>query len=202
MRLERSCSSAAGICHQHRSLHFHKSLSVQIFTDSADDFGTFNESILYFRIHDKIHISLTITDICIGQTMKFFRQYLQTLGKQSYRSRMDRNFTCFCLKYFTGNTHDIADIHFLKCFVFLFSNTVSCHVRLNISLQILHITEGSFTHHTFGHHTSCDGNCLSFIHFKVFSQLCTVISYIVLCDLKRIFSVFLQFCQFFPANLQ
>src|SRR5699024_4947844 len=38
--LERSRRSPSGICHEHRSLDFHKSFSVQVFADRADDPGT------------------------------------------------------------------------------------------------------------------------------------------------------------------
>ena len=76
MRLEGSCSSAAGICNQHGSLHFHKALSIQITTDGADDSGTFYKSILNILIHDQVGITLTITDIGIGQAMELLRRDL------------------------------------------------------------------------------------------------------------------------------
>ena len=79
MRLKRTRRRTAGIRNQHRGLHFHKSFAIKIFTNGADDTGTFNKRILYFRIHNQIHITLTITYICISQTMEFLRKNLQTL---------------------------------------------------------------------------------------------------------------------------
>ena len=80
MCLERSCGCTTCICHQHRGLHLHKSLAVQVFTDAADDLGTFDESVLYFRVHDQVHISLTVTQVCVGQTVELLRQNLEALG--------------------------------------------------------------------------------------------------------------------------
>ena len=83
----------------------------------------------------------------------------------------------------------IADIHLLKLFVSFFSDAVSCNVRLNISLQILYIAERCFSHHTFGHHTSCDRNFFSCKLFKILFDLQTVMCLVIFCDHKRIFSV-------------
>ena len=79
MCLERSCSCSSGILYKHRSLYFHKAFISKIFTDCGKDLGTFNKSILYFRVHDQIHISLTITGICICQSVELLRKDLQTL---------------------------------------------------------------------------------------------------------------------------
>src|SRR5699024_4119526 len=79
MRLKRSCGSASGICHKHRRLNLHEALSVQIFTDRADDPGTFDKCILYFRVHDQIHVSLTVTCIRICQSVELLRKNLETL---------------------------------------------------------------------------------------------------------------------------
>ena len=57
----------------------YKAFISKIFTDCGKDLGTFNKSILYFRVHDQIHISLTITGICICQSVELLRKDLQTL---------------------------------------------------------------------------------------------------------------------------
>ena len=132
--LERSCSCSAGIGNQHRSLNLHEALSCKVLTDSADDFGTFDEGIFYFRVHDKIHISLTVTDIRIGQTVEFLRQNLQALGKKGNRGSVNGNLSGLRLKYLAFQSYDITDIHFLEIFVGIFPDTVPCHIGLNISL--------------------------------------------------------------------
>ena len=132
--LKRSCGCSSGICNQHRSFYLHESLSVKVFTDRADDFRTFDKCIFYFRVHDQIHISLTITHIGIGQTMEFLRKNLQTLGKKLHCRCMNRDLTGLGFKHFAFQTYDITDIHFFESFVFFFSNTVSCNIRLDVSL--------------------------------------------------------------------
>ena len=48
-----------------------KSPSAKEITDFLKDLGTFDEYVLAVLVHDKIHISLTITGIRIGQSMEF-----------------------------------------------------------------------------------------------------------------------------------
>ena len=134
MRLERSCSSAAGICNQHGSLHFHKALSVQITADGADDSGTFYKSILNILIHDQVDITLTITLVGIGQTVELLRKYLQALGQQLHFGSMYRNFTGFGFEYFTLYTDDIAYVIFFKICIGLFPDVVAGYIYLNASL--------------------------------------------------------------------
>ena len=147
MCLERSCGSASGICHEHRCLNFHEALSVQIFTDGADDPGTFDKCILYFWVHDQIHISLTVTCICIRQSVELLRKDLEALGEQCHMGCMDGHLAGLCLKYLALNADHIAYIELLELFIVLLADAVSCHIRLDISLQILHIAERRFSHH-------------------------------------------------------
>ena len=133
MCLKRSCRSSPGICNKHRSLHFHKSFAVQISADRADDLRTFDKCIFRFRIHDKIHISLTITHICIRQSMELLRKNLKTLGKKCYMRCMNGNLSCFCLEYLSFDSDHITDIKFLKFFIIFLTDAVSCYIRLNIS---------------------------------------------------------------------
>ena len=156
MCFERSCCCTAGIGYQHRCFNFQESLSVQILTYCTDDPGTFDKGFFYVCVHDQIDITLTITDVGIGQTMKFFRKNLKTLGKQSYLGCMNGNFAGLCFKYFTFQTYDISDVHFFESFVFFLTDAVSCHIRLDIALQILDIAERCFSHYSLGHHTSCE----------------------------------------------
>ena len=80
MCFKRTCCGSAGVCDQHRSLYFHKVTRIQEFADLADDFGALNESLFYLRIHDQVHITLTITQVGIGQTVEFFRKHLKTFA--------------------------------------------------------------------------------------------------------------------------
>ena len=75
---------------------------------------------------------------------------------------MNGNFAGLCFKYFTFQTYDISDVHFFESFVFFLTDAVSCHIRLDIALQILDIAERCFSHYSLGHHTSCEHYTLSF----------------------------------------
>ena len=201
MCLKWSCCRTACIRYQHRCLNFHESLCIQKTTDTADNFGTFDECIFYFRIHDQVYISLTITGICVSQTMEFLRQNLKALGKKCNFCRMNRNLTCFCLEYFTFDTENITYIIFLEICVGLFSDIVTCHIGLNAALQILNIAERSFSHNTFEHHTTRNAYGLSFQLIKVIFDFHAVMCHIIFGDLKRIFSTFLKILQFLTTNL-
>ena len=74
--LERSCCRTAGIGYQHGGLYLQEALSVQITADGTDNSGTLYESILNVLIHDQVGITLTITDIGIGQAVELLRQDL------------------------------------------------------------------------------------------------------------------------------
>ena len=76
MCLKRSCSCTACVGNQHWCLHFHEVTSCKEITDFLKDLGTFDEYLLAVLVHDKIHISLTITGICICQSVEFLRKDL------------------------------------------------------------------------------------------------------------------------------
>src|SRR5699024_1372603 len=79
MCLKRSCCCSACVCHKHWSLNFQESLRIQVFPDTAQNFGTFDKCIFYLAVHDQIHISLSVSCICICQAVEFLRKHLQTL---------------------------------------------------------------------------------------------------------------------------
>ena len=85
----------------------------------------FDKGILYFRIHDQIHITLTITCIGICQSVELLRQNLQALGEQYQLRCMDGNLAGLRLEYFAFDADDITDIQLLECLVFLFAYAVS-----------------------------------------------------------------------------
>ena len=107
-----------------------------------------------------------------------------------------------CFKYFTFQTYDISDVHFFESFVFFLTDAVSCHIRLDIALQILDIAERCFSHYSLGHHTSCEHYTLSFQILKLIFDFLAVMCHIKFCDLKRVFSVCLQFCKLIAADFQ
>ena len=134
MGLKRTCSRTAGISYQHRGLHFHKSASIQEIADLLEDLRTFYKGVFYFRIHDEIHISLTITDIRVGQSVKFLRQNLQTLGQQYDGLCVNGDLSHLGAEYGTFDSDNITDIHLLEISISLFAYAVSGNIRLDIAL--------------------------------------------------------------------
>ena len=134
MRLKRSCRRPSGIAHQHRSLHLHKSLTIQETADAAENFRTFDKRVLHFRIHNQIDITLTVSGVRVCKTVIFFRQNLQALGQKRYFLGMNGNFSRFRRKHFAFDSQNITYIIFLKIFITVLADIVPCHVRLNTSL--------------------------------------------------------------------
>ena len=65
---------------------------------------------------------------------------------------MNGYFSLLSPENLTFHTYNVAHIKFLKICIRLFSQTVTCHIALNISGKILYITERSFSHNTLGFH--------------------------------------------------
>ena len=126
--------------------------------------------------------------------MEFLGKNLKTFRKQCHFRRTNRNLPGFCLEDFSHNTNHIAHIKLFERFVVFLPHAVSRHVGLNITLQILHIAEGGFSHHTFGHHTSCDRNFLSFQPGIVVLDFLAVMRLVIFRDNKRVAPLLLK-CQ-------
>ena len=154
MGLKRSGRRTARIGNKHRCLHFHEALIVKITANGADDFGSLDEGILCFFIHNQIHISLTIADIGICKAVIFFRQNLQRLAKKGNLLGMNGNLAHHCTEYIAFDAHNITDIVFLEVRIGLFTDAVSGNIDLNVAGLILNITERSLAHNTLAHQTS------------------------------------------------
>ena len=76
MCLKRSCSGTTCVGNQHWCLNFHEVASCKEVTDLFQNLGTFDKYFLAVLIHDKVYISLTITCICICQSVEFLRKDL------------------------------------------------------------------------------------------------------------------------------
>ena len=79
MGLKGTRRGAAGIGHQHRSLHLQEALAIQITPDAGYHFGTLEKGILDLAVHNQIHVSLAVAEIRVGQTVELFRKDLQAL---------------------------------------------------------------------------------------------------------------------------
>ena len=76
MCFEWSCCCSTCICNKHWSFNFHEITVCKEVTDFFKDLRTLDKYTLAVLIHNKIHISLTVTCICICQTMEFLRKDL------------------------------------------------------------------------------------------------------------------------------
>ena len=77
--LKRSCCCAACIGNEHRSFDLHKALRIEVSSDRGDDLRTLDEGILDLGVADEVGISLSVTNVCICQTVPLFRQRQQGL---------------------------------------------------------------------------------------------------------------------------
>ena len=83
--------------------------------------------------------------------MELLRKNLKALGKKGHFVCVNGDLTGLCGECFSLYAYDITDIHFLEIFVCIFTDAVSCHINLDISLKVLNVAERSLTHNTLKH---------------------------------------------------
>ena len=154
--LERSGSRTTCNRCKNRSIYF--KISVILFKNSLDfmnNSGSLVECLSYFRIHDKVSISLSVSDICILQSMPFVRKNLQRFGKKYDIAYFDRYLAVLSLEHCSFNTNDVTDIISLEPAVLFVTDSIFSNVALDSSLFILNIDEGSLAHLSESHNSSC-----------------------------------------------
>ena len=158
MRLKRSCRCTTRIGNKHWCFNLHEILCSKETTDSSENLWTLNKCISALLVHNKVHISLTITCVCICKSMILLRKNLQALRKKCQLLCMDRNFTGFCTENVTLHTVNVSDIRLLKICIILLTYSISCYIYLNLTLKVLNVTERSLSHNTLKKHTTGNGN--------------------------------------------
>ena len=138
---EGPCGGAPGNGVQHRSLHFQVALVVQHLPDAFDDLGPFHEHVPDFRVHDQIHIPLTVADFLILQPMPFFRQGFQGLGEEFQFLDPDGGFSHVGLEDRAFHPHDVPDIQQFHHAVGIFAHFVLPDVQLDLACLVLEIHE-------------------------------------------------------------
>ena len=201
MGLKGTRRSSAGVAHQHRRLHFQESFSVQVSPDSADNMRTLDKGIPCLRVHDQIHVSLAIARVRVGQAVIFLRKDLQALGEKSDLRRMDGDLSRLGLEHFALQADDVADIQLFKLFVGFLSQTVSCHIGLDIAGLVQDVAERGLAHHTLLHHTPCQGDLFAFHLLIVLLYVRRMAGHVIAGDGKWILPVLLQLRQLLPAYL-
>ena len=199
MSLERPCRGASCIGDEHGGLDLHEALGVEVTSDRADYLRSLDERVLYVGIHNEVDVSLTVSEIRIRETVKFFGQKLKALRKESDLFRMDRSLAGLRFEYCSLYTDDIAHVHFLESRIGLLAKRIPCNVSLNGSFQILDMTERRLAHDSLGHHTPRNGDRLSFERLIILSDVRAMMCYVILCYYERIVPLRLQIIQLFAS---
>ena len=191
---------AAGNGLQHRRFYFKEALAVQKSPDFADNSGTLDKRIPHFRVYNQIQISLTVAQFLVFQTVEFFRQYLQAFGEQDDFLCVYRNFARFCLEYKAFNTNDVTNVKFFECGICFIADIIAAYIGLHVSVSVLNIAEGRFTHDPFAHQTPRDGNVLFLQRVKIRTDFIAVVCYVIPHNLEGVMSFFLHLRQLLPTN--
>ena len=101
-------------------------------TDRLDNLGALHEGVTYFRIHNQIHVTLSVAEVCVSQAVELLGKNLQALGKQNHTCGMDRNLTGLRGKCGSLNADNIADIQLLEILIGLLADAVSGYVGLDV----------------------------------------------------------------------
>src|SRR5699024_3385459 len=136
-----SSSTACNVV-QNRGLYFQITLVVQECAQLFDNHRAFYKDIADIWVHDEVDVSLTVSQVGVGQTVEFFRQRQQRLGQQDSLGSADRDFTVFGAEHLALDANDITDVPFFKLIVGIFANDVTFDVDLDSSRSICNIKEG------------------------------------------------------------
>ena len=202
MRLEGTGSRAARVRHQHRRLHLQEALAVQVAADAAQNPGALDKGVLYLGVHDQIRVALTVTDVRVRQAVELLRKNLKALGKERDLCGVDRDLAGLRAEHLAAHADDISDVIFLEILIGLLAQDVPGHVALDISLEILHVAEGSLSHDALGHHTARDCHGLSLQLLKAVLDLLAVMRHVIFRQAEGILPLRLQLRQLVPADLQ
>ena len=202
MRLKWPRRGAAGIFHQHRSLHFHEVSLRQEIADLLDDLGALDKCIAHFRIHDQVQVSLTIADIGILQAVELLRKRNQILAQEGNLLRVQGHLSCLCTEDFALHADDISDIHLLESRIRFFPEGISRDIQLNIAVTVLDVREGSLPHNAFAHHAARYGYVRSFQLIKMLLHFPCMVSHVIFGNPERIAALFLQLSKLVTADLQ
>ena len=199
--METSIGSAARIGDKHRGLNFHKAASIEELADLADDLGSLDKGLLGLFIHNEVHISLAVSEICILKAVELLRQRSQGLGQKRQFLGVNGDLAGLGLEDKSLDADNIADIHALEFLVGLLAQIVSGYIDLNAPFLILYVAERSLAHDALEHHAAGDGDSLVLELVKIAFDLRTVVRLIVFYDLKGILSRRLQLREFLSSDL-
>ena len=149
----RRCTNLKGS--ENGRIYLKKALAVKERTKLAQNKAALHKGILNLGINDKIHIALAVTCFLILEAMEFLGQGQKALGKQHQFGTTHTDLAHLGAEHNALYTNDIADIHFLKAGIGLFTDHIAAHINLNIALIVTQMRKARLTHYAFCHHTAC-----------------------------------------------
>ena len=158
---KRPCVGSAGNRRQDRRVHLH--VTVVLFQHPFDlvyDLCSLDKSVANLRVHNQIHISLTIAKIRVLQSVPLVRQYLQGFAQQYKAGHVNGDFIRLGLEHPALHSYDVTDVISLEPFIFLCTDVISLNIALNPALLILHVKECGLAHHALAHDPARDGHLL------------------------------------------
>ncbi len=196
-----SCSSTTGDGRQNWCLHLKISSVIQVISDGRNDSRSLDHLFLHIWIHDEIHFSLTVSDVCVHQAMPLVWQRLQCLGNELKALDFQRHFSGFCDKDISFYTDPVSQIKSLEELQLFFSHVVQLHIKLQLSFTVVDIGETCFSLYSLSHESSSGLDMNAFQSFMVFLDFLGTMGHFHLIYIKRIFAILLKRLQLF-ASLQ
>ena len=202
VRFKRTRRGAARVRHEHGGLDLHKAAAVEEAADLAQDLRALDKRVAHLGVDDQIEIPLAVAHIGILQSVEFFRQRLERLGKQRERLCMDGDLAGFRAEHETLDTDNVADVHFLEIGIHFFPEIIAGNIALDDALFILNLAEGRLAHDAFDHHASGNGHLFADQLVTGGKNLRAVMGHVVAGDHKRILARVLQVCQLLAADAE
>ena len=118
---------------KNRGFYFEESTFSVILSDSCEHSCTGFECSSYFRIHDQVNVSHTITLFLISKAMPLIREWAQSLGKNSVAFYANGDFAGVGAEYNAVNTNDIASVQKVEQLPFSVCQGILTEVELNVA---------------------------------------------------------------------
>ena len=166
MGLERRSGCAAGDVLEHGGFHFHEPLGFQIIANLTNNGDTLLEQRLAVVIHDQVKVALPVPLFHIGQTVPFFRQGAQTLGKHGVGVGFEGDLAGFGSEKNTADRDNITNIQFFEALVFFFPQIFPLNIQLDLAGIVLQVSKGRFAHHTQTDKTTGDLEFFRIFHIR------------------------------------
>ena len=195
------CIGAAIEGLEHRRFHFQEVMVGVPFADSRHHGSSLHEGVPDFRIHDEIQVSLAVALFLVCETVPFFRQRAQGLGKHGEMDDPYGQFTGMGGENGAFNAEDIADVHQLEEGPFIFRKFISLEIHLDIAGLVADDAESGLALSAADHHSA--GNTdMGFFFFQLFCVSADICCMVIPVEFLAIgfYAQGADFIQLFTAN--